>query len=96
VRAQQRFHHRQVGAVDAAWHRQQAHAQPCQPGELHRPAGFVDQHRVAGLQQRADTMSSAMGGAQGRDHLFGRRPAPDVGQPARQAWRSAGLPAGSP
>jgi hypothetical protein len=71
VLAQQRRHHRQIGAaVAAARQRQQPHAQARQPRILDRPARLVDEHRVAGLQQRAaDEIERLRGADRGHDLL---------------------------
>ena len=47
LRLDQATHRGEVGAVDAARHRQHAHAERGQPRVLDRPAGLVDEHAVA-------------------------------------------------
>ena len=84
VLARQRLHHRQVGPVGPARHRQQPHAQQRQPRVFDRPAGLVDQHRVARRQQRARDQIERLGRAQ-RGHDLARRGAhADIGQTLRQ------------
>jgi hypothetical protein len=89
VRLQQRAHHVQVRPVRPARHRQQAHAQAGQPRVFHRPAGLVDQHGIARLQQRARHDVQPVRGAQRGDDLARRAGHADVGQPVRQRLAQA-------
>ena len=84
-------HHRQVGPVGAARHRQHAHAQRGQPRELDRPAGLLHQHRVAGAQQGAADDVQRLRGTHGGDDL--RRVGVDAlaGQPRGQHAAQAGV-----
>jgi hypothetical protein len=62
-------HHLQIGAIGAARHRQNAHAQRIQPGELYCPARFLDHHVVARAHQSAADDVQRMGRANGGDDL---------------------------
>jgi len=72
LRFDQALHHRQVGPVVAARHGQHAQAQGGQAGVLHRPAGLVDQHRIAGAQQGAGHDVQRLGRTQRGHDLLGR------------------------
>lgn len=80
----QAAHHRHVGAVRAARHRQQPHAGLRQSGVLDRPARVVDQHRVARRQEGAGDQVQAVRRADGAHDLVGAGLHGDVQQPARQ------------
>jgi hypothetical protein len=85
-------HHGQVGAAAGrARHRQHAHAQARQPGELHRPAGLVDQHGVAGCEQASADDVERLRRTGGGDDLRWRRRQAQIGQPARERGAQRGV-----
>jgi hypothetical protein len=77
-------HHRQIGSIGTARHRQDTHAQRIKPGKLHGPARFLDHHAVAGAQQAAADDVQRMGGADGGDDLFGTGVQIERAQPLRE------------
>ena len=85
----ERAHHREIRTIGTARHRQQLHAEPRQPRVLDGPAGFVDQHRIARLQQRARDQVERMRRADGGDDLRSRRGNAHVAQAAAPARLAA-------
>ena len=91
MRLDQLFHHRQVGASLASRHRSQAHAGLGEAGVFHGPAGFVNQHHIARLQQGAGDEVQRLRGAYGGDDLARRRLHADFVQALGQGLAQARL-----
>ena len=72
VLLQQRRQHRQVRSLRGARHGQRAQAELGQACEVDRPAGVVDQHRVARLHQGLRHQVERLGGAAGQQDLLGQ------------------------
>jgi ABC-type Mn2+/Zn2+ transport system ATPase subunit len=89
-------HDLQIGAIGAARYRQDLHAQCRQAGKLHRPAGLLHHHRIAGPQKSPAHDIQRMGGAHGGDDLLGRRLYVQAGQLLGQQRRRPLSPMGSP